>query len=88
MDEKRQEKTVRHVLFILSMPVYWYIIFTYILHWFDEGVFLAVILSSSLLSVLGLDWGILGLRDQHTRNQDGGSSASPQPSADYEPSPS
>ena len=49
----------KKAVYITSVPFYWFIIFKYIMGWFNPGFFVFVILCSVILSVSGGSWGIL-----------------------------
>ena len=49
----------KKAVYITSVPFYWFIIFKYIMGWFNPGFFIFVILCSIILSVGGGSWGIL-----------------------------
>lgn len=49
----------KKAMFITSVPFYWFIIFKYLIGWFNPGFFVFVIACSMLLSIGGGNWGIL-----------------------------
>ncbi|MCX6707618.1 MAG: hypothetical protein NT001_05775 [Candidatus Woesearchaeota archaeon] len=49
----------KKAVYITSVPFYWFIIFKYMMGWFNPGFFMFVILCSIILSVGGGSWGIL-----------------------------
>jgi len=49
----------KKALFLTSMPFYWLVFFTRIMHWFDLHFFIFVVAASIALSVLGKNWGMI-----------------------------
>lgn len=49
----------KKAMFITSVPFYWFIIFKYMIGWFDMGFFVFVIGCSMILSMTGGNWGML-----------------------------
>ena len=49
----------RKVFFITAMPIYWFIIFNFILHTFNQVLFVFVVLISSVLTLYDKGWGII-----------------------------
>jgi len=59
-------KTSKRTLFITSVPLYWFLIFKFILGYFEVGLFMFCVGLSYVLSTLSKDWGVLtwGLKDE------------------------
>lgn len=49
----------KKAVYITSVPFYWFIIFKYLIGWFNPGFFIFVIICSIMLSIGGGSWGIL-----------------------------
>ncbi len=49
----------KKALFFTSMPFYWLVFFTKVMHWFDARFFIFVIIASIVLSFWGKNWGLL-----------------------------
>jgi len=49
----------KKAIFITSVPFYWFIIFQYVVGWFEVNFFIFVVCASIVMSFIGGGWGIL-----------------------------
>jgi hypothetical protein len=49
----------RRVIFITSVPLYWFLIFKFLIGYFEIGLFMFCVGFSYVLSTLSKDWGVL-----------------------------
>jgi len=49
----------KKALFFTSVPFYWLVFFTRVLHWYDAGFFVFVVAASIVISLLGKNWGLI-----------------------------
>lgn len=49
----------KKAFFITSVPFYWFILFRYVVNWFDMGFFIFVVCASIAMSFFGSGWGII-----------------------------
>lgn len=50
---------LKNFSFLLALPLYWHIVFTKLIGFFDLNLFLFVVIASAIMSYLNLGWGVV-----------------------------
>ena len=50
---------LKNFSFLIALPVYWHIVFTKLLGFFDLNLFLFIVIASAIMSYFDLGWGVL-----------------------------